>query len=430
MRAGRTPRGGRRPRRGGAPVGLRRRQSSRRGRGPRGPGTRRAPRRARGRLGRRTRAAGVAGGRSRGHRYGAVCWPFPPLVRSTAPVAAILRTHHGGGVPEFRTFKAEHRLARAAGGAYHGVTRGGGLVGAFARTRVAGPAVIAALASAISLWVPAAAGADTEPAFTYGPVVVGDAFVGSTLVVAATWTGDPVPTVKYAWGRCPPTSYTCKKIDHADAVQYTVTAADLGYRLAVQVELKNKKDTITASTPVTAVVTAAAPPPPAPSPSPDSGPSGPPPLVPIAPSVTTAPSASKAPPPTLMRPFPVVRIRGYFARNGARITLLAVRGPRSAQISVRCLGLGCPVATLALPSAPARLHPFQRFLPPAPPAPPPPLPPFERFLPAGRRLEIRVAKPGRIGKYASFVIRAHRAPMRSDRCLLPGRSRPTRCPAS
>ena len=285
-------------------------------------------------------------------------------------------------------------------------------MGVFARSRVARPAVIAVLVSAIWLWAPAAAGADTKPAFTYGPVIVGDVFVGSTLAVAATWTGDPPPTVKYAWGRCPPTSNTCTKIDQADAVRYTVTAADLGYRLAVQVELTNKKATIAASTPATAVVTAVPPPPPAPGPPPDSGPSGPPPLVPIAPSVTTAPSVSKAPPPTLMRPFPVVRIRGYFARNGARITLLAVRGPRSAQISVRCLGLGCPVATLALPSAPARLHPF------------------ERFLPAGTRLEISVAKPGRIGKYASFVIRAHRAPMRSDRCLLPGRSRPTRCPAS
>jgi hypothetical protein len=292
-------------------------------------------------------------------------------------------------------------------------------VGVFARSRVARPAVLAALASAIWLWAPAAAGADTKPAFTYGPVIGGDAFVGSTLAVAATWTGDPPPTVKYAWGRCPPTSNTCKKIDHADAVQYTVTAADLGYRLAVQVELKNKPGTITASTAPTAVVTAAPPPsPPAPPPPPprplppqDPGAPGPPPLVSLAPSVTTAPSASKAPP-ALMRPFPVVRIRGYFARNGARITLLAVRGPRSAQIKVRCLGLGCPMATLALSSAPARLHPF------------------ERFLPAGTRLQISVATPRRIGKYASFLIRAHRAPMRTDRCLLPGRSRPTRCPAS
>jgi hypothetical protein len=268
------------------------------------------------------------------------------------------------------------------------------------------------------MWTPAAAGADTKPAFTYGPVIVGEAFVGSTLTVAATWTGAPVPTVKYAWGRCPPTSNTCTKIDKADAVEYTVTAADLGYRLAVQVTLTNKQGTITAPSPPTAVVTAAPPAPPPPPPSPPPPPRqdpvtpGPPPLVTIAPSVTTAPSASKTPRPALMRPFPVVRIRGYFAPKGARITLLAVRGPRTARIRVRCLGVGCPVATLALSSAPARLHPF------------------ERFLPAGTRLQISVARPGRIGKYASFLIRAHRAPMRTDRCLLPGRSRPTRCPAS
>jgi hypothetical protein len=261
------------------------------------------------------------------------------------------------------------------------------------------------------------AGADSKPAFVTGPAIVGTPFVGSTLTAAATWTGDPVPTVKYAWGRCPPTSNTCKKIDNADGVQYTVTAADLGYRLAVQVELKNKADTITASTPVTAVVTAAPPPPPPAPPPPPQDPGTPPPpplvpapLVPAAPAQVSAPS--KAPPPTLLRPFPVVRIRGYFATAGARITLLSVRGPRSARITVRCIGKGCPVASLSLPSAPARLHPF------------------ERFLRAGTRLEVSVGRPGRIGKYTSFLIRAHRTPLRTDRCLMPGRSRPTRCPAS
>jgi len=114
----------------------------------------------------------------------------------------------------------------------------------------------------------------------------------------------------------------------------------------------------------------------------------------------------------LLRPFPVVRIRGYFARTGARITLLSVRGPRSARISARCVGRGCPVSKLSLPSAVARLHPF------------------ERFLPAGTLLQIGVARPGRIGKYTSFLIRARRAPLRTDRCLMPGRSRPIRCPAS
>jgi len=252
------------------------------------------------------------------------------------------------------------------------------------------------------VWLPAAARADSVPAFTSGPAIVGAPVVGTTLTVAATWTGDPTPTVKYTWGRCPPTSNTCTKIDKADKVQYTATTSDVGYRLAAVVGLTNRAGTVTATTAATAVVTAPPPPPPpAPAPAP---------LVPTSPAAVSAPSS--APRPTLLRPFPVVRIRGYFAAAGARITLLAVRGPHSARISVRCIGTGCPVATLTLPSAPARLHPF------------------ERFLRAGTRLQVTVARPGRIGKYTSFLIRAHRKPLRTDRCLLPGRSRPTRCPAS
>jgi hypothetical protein len=132
----------------------------------------------------------------------------------------------------------------------------------------------------------------------------------------------------------------------------------------------------------------------------------------IAPVPASAASAVAAPRPNLLRPFPVVRIRGYFAAKGSRITLLSVRGPHGARISVRCVGSGCPVATLSVVSASARLHPF------------------ERFLPAGTRLQVRVARPGRIGKYTSFLIRARRSPLRTDRCLLPGGSRPMRCPAS
>jgi hypothetical protein len=283
-------------------------------------------------------------------------------------------------------------------------------LGVFAPRRLAGLAIFAVLAAAASLGVPAVAGADTKPSFTSGPVIVGPALVGSTLAVAATWTGDPYPTIKYTWGRCPPTSTTCTVIKDEEAVQYAVTAADLGYRLAVAVEIKNKASSLTVVTPPTAVVTTSPPPPPPPQQDPPPPP--PPPLVTNPPSSVSAPSAVKAPRPTLMRPFPVVRIRGYFASTGARITLLSVRGPRSARISVRCVGPKCPMSTLSLPSAPARLHPF------------------ERFLPAGTRLQVRVARPGRIGKYASFLIRARRAPLRADRCLLPGGSKPVRCPAS
>jgi hypothetical protein len=53
---------------------------------------------------------------------------------------------------------------------------------------------------------------------------------------------------------------------------------------------------------------------------------------------------------------------------------------------------------------------------------------FERFLPAGTVLQVRVTSAGRIGKYASFVIRAHSAPLRHDLCLMPGKSKPAACP--
>jgi hypothetical protein len=40
-----------------------------------------------------------------------------------------------------------------------------------------------------------------------------------------------------------------------------------------------------------------------------------------------------------------------------------------------------------------------------------------------------VTQPGYIGKYVRFIVRSHAAPERHDACLLPGSSRPRRCPA-
>ena len=105
-----------------------------------------------------------------------------------------------------------------------------------------------------------------------------------------------------------------------------------------------------------------------------------------------------------------MRIRGYFKHGGVRVTLLSVNAPSSARIAARCVGPGCPVRSVSVASAPARLRAF------------------ERFLPAGTVLQVRVTSAGRIGKYASFVIRAHSAPLRNDLCLMPGKSKPAACP--
>jgi hypothetical protein len=274
------------------------------------------------------------------------------------------------------------------------------------------PAWVLMSALAAVFLLPGAARADTPPYFTSAPLLAGAAVVGSTLQVVPTWTGDPLPTATYRWGRCPAQGRTCAVIDGQTAATYVVAAADVGYRIAIEVTLANPVATLkpVASAPTGVVVPAAAPPgqPPVPSPAP-------PPVSPASSPVTlsnTAPSLTKTTQaPVFLRPFPVVRIRGFFARRGARITLLSVRGPRSAKVDVRCRGRGCPVGKVSLPTADTRVHRF------------------ERFLRAGILLQIRVTRPGRIGSYTSFLIRSRKAPLRTDRCLSATRNSPIECSA-
>jgi len=274
--------------------------------------------------------------------------------------------------------------------------------------------------AALMLSPPIALGAEA-PAFTSPPAVQGDAVVGATLTAVAAWTGDPAPIAKYVWRRCRATGTGCDPIPDATASQYVVTAADLGFRLGVRIALKNKAGSTDPTPSVTTDVVVATPTPgpaPVPEPPPDPDPAVDPPPAPVTQEERTsftepvAPIVSVSARATLLRPFPVVRIRGYFKRGGVRVTLLSVNAPRSAHITVRCSGPGCPLRTLSLASAPARLRPF------------------ERFLPAGTVLQVRVTRAGSIGKYARFLIRARSAPARTDLCLMPGRATPAACPTS
>jgi hypothetical protein len=271
------------------------------------------------------------------------------------------------------------------------------LLGVSARRRLHVPVLIAVLAAV--LWLPAAARAESPPVFTTDPTIQGSAVVGATLTAVATWTGDPMPTATYRWGRCPVDDNICPAIPGATTDKYVVTPSDVGSRLAVRIDLINESRAIYETSPATPVVAfPPAPPPPPPAPSPP----------PPAPVKVTAASAN--PSRSFLDPFPVVRIRGFFARTGARITLLSVRGPKKAKVSARCVGRGCPVRSLTLPSADVRLHRF------------------ERFLRAGIQLQIRVTRPGRIGSYTSFLIRARRAPLRTERCLTTS-GKPVACSA-
>jgi hypothetical protein len=124
--------------------------------------------------------------------------------------------------------------------------------------------------------------------------------------------------------------------------------------------------------------------------------------------------------PTLMSPFPVVRIAGSFTSAGSRIRALEISAPKRARIEVQCSGNSCPrqrqtkVASLAPVAQSATLVRFGRF---------------ERSLRAGVVLEIRITQSGRIGKYTRFRVRRGRAPSRIDRCLTPGKRTPVTCPS-
>jgi PKD domain len=134
------------------------------------------------------------------------------------------------------------------------------------------------------------------------------------------------------------------------------------------------------------------------------------------PSTGTAPlpkplSASTSPP-SLLSPFPIVRLVGSVTPSGTRIRLLSVSAPKGARASVRCRGSGCPVkrAERIVGRRPVRF------------------PVLERLMPASLVLEVLVNRGDRIGKYTRFTLRGGRPPRRADGCVWPGTTRMAPCP--
>ena len=302
--------------------------------------------------------------------------------------------------------------------------------------------LIAGLAVLIVLTGSAAAAADPAPPHvTTPPAVSGSVVEGQTLTaVGAQWTGSPEPTATYSWLRCGATGPPCAPIAGATGTTYALTAQDVGLRIAVRLTVTNQLGSDSARSSLTnPVAPAPAPEPqpepaPAPQPEPEPAPQpepqpAPPPASEPAPasSITAAapaellaaaaPAAALpvlgTPPgaPRRMQPFPRVRMRGSLLPGGALVSLLSVRGPVGARIEARCRGRLCPLGR-------GRYRAVSRVTR---------LRAFERFLPAGVRLVIKVTRPGTIGKETDFRIRAGVAPERLDRCLVPGRARATRC---
>ena len=124
---------------------------------------------------------------------------------------------------------------------------------------------------------------------------------------------------------------------------------------------------------------------------------------------------------TLIAPFPVVRIAGVLTSSGANLSLITAQAPGGARVRISCRGRGCPTASesrlVGLSSGKRRagVLVFRRF---------------ERSLPAGVILEIRISKAGSIGKYTRLTIRRGKLPARVDSCLDAAGLKPIPCPTS
>jgi PKD repeat protein len=121
-------------------------------------------------------------------------------------------------------------------------------------------------------------------------------------------------------------------------------------------------------------------------------------------------------PPALLSPFPVVRIIGAVGPRGTRIKALVVKAPAGSKVRIRCRGRGCPFRRLTRSirrSKPLRIYRLRRHT-----------------LRPRAAIEVWVTKPDTIGKYARFRIRRGKAPLRVDRCALPGALRSRACPSS
>jgi hypothetical protein len=259
------------------------------------------------------------------------------------------------------------------------------------------------------------------PKVLHIPDVSGTAQAGQQLrAVDADWRGDEPMSVAWTWLRCTTRDVRdCRAISGTNSVTYRAAAADVGKRLRVLLMLSNEQGSAWAISPDTNVVASAPSQPPAVTPTPTPVPPVASPLPGPGAGPVTPPAASPSPSspspaakPTMMKPFPVIRISGSLTRVGAKVSLLTVKAPKGAAISLRCFGRSCPANKWAHTASMTRIFAFQRR------------------MRAGTKIVITVTKRNRIGKHTTFVIRKGKPPKRIDRCLYPGVKRPAACGAT
>jgi PKD repeat protein len=124
------------------------------------------------------------------------------------------------------------------------------------------------------------------------------------------------------------------------------------------------------------------------------------------------PLIGPTPLPSLLSPFPIVRLAGGVTSSGPHIDLLTVRAPSGARALVRCHGRGCPSKRTekVVGRKPLRFRAF------------------EGATRKGVVLEVLVRGGDRIGKFTRFKFRRTRRPLRTDGCLWPRTSQMAPCP--
>jgi large repetitive protein len=134
-------------------------------------------------------------------------------------------------------------------------------------------------------------------------------------------------------------------------------------------------------------------------------------------SVATEAIPVSAPTVPVLEPFPLVRIVTTRSGSGLRLSVLSILASRGAHVTITCKGRGCPVRKESKVASAGKVGlasvSFARF---------------QRTLPAGTTLEIRVYAPGKIGKYTSLSVRRGGILRRIDKCLEPNDVTPMTCP--
>ena len=250
---------------------------------------------------------------------------------------------------------------------------------------------------------------------TQAPTISGTLESGSELTASSgSWTPASA-TPSYDWLRCDAAGLNCQGITGACGRTYKVRTADETHTLRVRLTAKESSgQEASADSAQTAVIE--------PKPYlPNVGASDTCIVVkPTGPSQGTFSSGtqisagSEPPPPEtsldFIDPFPVIRVAGRFKGKRTTLKRVTVKAPRGARIQARCSGRGCPYRRKAQAVKLVRFRSLQGTYRPK------------------AKIEFRVTQSEKIGKFTRVQTRKGKAPLRIDRCLMPGKTKPVKCP--